>query len=56
MFMRRPLLHSARLSGRKVKIESLGGGGVPMHVDGEFAGNCPALIEIRKGALKVLVP
>lgn len=56
MFRKKPLLHARRFSGKKVIIESLDGKPAPMHVDGEYAGNGPAVIGIRRNALNVLVP
>ena len=56
MFQSKPLLKSRRLSGSRISISALDGKDTPMHVDGEFAGSCPAQIKLRKRSLRVLVP
>jgi diacylglycerol kinase (ATP) len=56
MMRAKPLYRTHRLSGSKITITSLDGSETPMHVDGEFAGHCPAVIVLRPKSLNVLLP
>ena len=52
----KPLLGARRLKGKNISIESLEARELPVHLDGESAGNTPLKLRIRPKALRILTP